>query len=94
MSFLLALIFYNASLQINIVSQCKDWSIFCFDLADDLLPCKTIKSAKIRLENDGLLIPVVLLSTHAVKMVSSDVRITGAVARQTDLTGLSTGRFN
>ena len=57
MSFLLALIFYNASLQINIVPQCKDWSIFCFDLADDLIPCKT-KSAKIRLENDGLLIPV------------------------------------
>ena len=57
MSFLLALIFYNASLQINIVPQCKDWSIFCFDLADDLVPCKA-KSAKIRLENDGLLISV------------------------------------
>ena len=42
MSFLLALIFYNASLQIhvNIVPHCKDWSIFCFDLADDLVPCK------------------------------------------------------
>ena len=39
MSFLLALTFYNASLQINIVHQCKDWSIFCFDLADDLVPC-------------------------------------------------------
>ena len=48
---------YNASLHINIVPQCKDWSIFCFDLANDLVPCKT-KSAKIRLENDGLLIPV------------------------------------
>ena len=34
------------------------------------------------------------LSAHAVKMVSSDVRITGAVATQTDQTGLSTGRFN
>lgn len=33
----------------------KDWSIFCFDLADDLVPFKT-KSAKTRLENDGLLI--------------------------------------
>ena len=32
MSFLLALIVYNASLQINIVPQCKEWSIFCFDL--------------------------------------------------------------
>ena len=40
MSFLLALICYNASLQINIVPHCKDWSIFCFDLADDLVPCK------------------------------------------------------
>ena len=27
-------------------------------------------------------------------MVSSDVRITGPVARQTDQTGLSAGRFN
>ena len=53
MSFLLALIFYNASLQINFVPQCKDWSIFCFDLGDDLVPCKT-KSSKTRLENDGL----------------------------------------
>ena len=41
MSFLLALIFYNASPQINIAPQRKDWSIFCFDLADDLVPCKT-----------------------------------------------------
>ena len=49
MSFLLALIFYNASLQINIVPQCTDWSIFCFNLADDLVPSKT-KSAKTRLE--------------------------------------------
>ena len=57
MRFLLALMFYNASLQINIVPQCKDWSILCFDLADDLVPCKT-RSAKIRLQNDGLLIPV------------------------------------
>ena len=58
MSFLLALIFYNASLQINIVPQCKDWSIFCFDLADDLVPCKT-KSVKTCLKNDaGLLISV------------------------------------
>ena len=47
MSFLLALICYNASLQINIVPHCKDWSIFCFDLADDLVPCK-IKFAKTR----------------------------------------------
>ena len=47
-SFLLALICYNASLQINIVPHCKDWSIFCFDLADDLVPCK-IKFAKTRL---------------------------------------------
>ena len=59
LSFLFALISYDASLQINIVPQCKDRSIFCFDSADDLLPCKTIKSAKIRLENDGLLIPAV-----------------------------------
>ena len=107
MRFLLALIFYNASLQINIVPQCKDWSIFCFDLADDLVPCKT-KSAKTRLENDrndmdcwSPLITVdpqvkvwLFLSAYTVKMVSSDVRITGAVARQTDQTGLSTGRFN
>ena len=111
MSFLLALIFYNASLQINIVPQCKDWSIFCFDLADDLVPCKT-KSAKIRLENDrndmdcwsSLIIVVhqidpdqssiVFKRARCKKMVSSDVRITGAVARQTDQTGLSTGRFN
>ena len=32
---------YNASLQI-IVPHCKDWSIFCFDVADDLVPCKTV----------------------------------------------------
>ena len=44
MSFLLALICYNASLQINIVPHCKDWSIVCFDLADDLVPCR-IKGA-------------------------------------------------
>ena len=37
MSFLLAKIFYNASLQIIIVPHCKDWSIFCFDLAEDLV---------------------------------------------------------
>ena len=48
MSFFLALICYNASLQINIVPYCKDWSIFCFDLAEDLVPCK-IKFAKTRL---------------------------------------------
>ena len=47
MSLLLALIFYNASLQINIVPHCKEWSIFCFDLADDLVPCKT-RDFKIR----------------------------------------------
>ena len=41
--------------QINIVPHRKDWSTFCFDLADDLVPFKT-KSAKTRLENDGLLI--------------------------------------
>ena len=41
--------------RINIVPHRKDWSIFCFDLADDLVPFKT-KSAKTRLENDGLLI--------------------------------------
>ena len=35
----------------NIVPQCKDCSVFCFDLADDLVPYKT-KSAKTRLEND------------------------------------------
>ena len=107
MNFLLGLIFYNALLQINIVPQCKDWSIFCFDLADDLVPCKT-KSAKTRLENDrndmdcwSPLITVdpqvkvwLFLSAYTVKMVSSDVRITGAVARQTDQTGLSIGRFN
>ena len=97
MSFLLALICYNASLEINIVPHCKDWSIFCFDLANDLVPCKT-KSAKIRLETDGLLIPVdhlikvrLVLSAHAVKMLSSDVRITGAVARQTAFVGLGYG---
>ena len=39
----------------NIVPYRKDWSIFCFDLTDDLIPFKT-KSAKTRLENDGLLI--------------------------------------
>ena len=102
MSFLLALIFYNASLQINIVPQCKDWSIFCFDLADDLVPCKT-KSAKTRLENDRndmdcwsplIISSIVFKRARCKKMVSSDVRITGAVARQTDQTGLSTGRFN
>ena len=101
MSFLLALIFFNASLQINVVPQCKDWSIFCFDLANDLVPCKTT-SAKFALKIMGASLITVdhwnkvrlFLSAHAVNMVSSDVRITGPVARQTDQTGLSTGRFN
>ena len=26
----------------NVVPHCKDWSIFLFDVADDLVPCKTI----------------------------------------------------
>ena len=51
MSFLLALIFYNASLQINIVPQCKDWSISCFDLAD--FPVKLESPQKFALKMMG-----------------------------------------
>ena len=98
-SFLLALIFYNASLQINIVPQ-SYWSIFSFNFADE----NSTKSAKNRLETlTTLLVELItrlkvrlLLGAHAVKMDSSDVRITGAVARQTAQTGFSrsTRRFN
>ena len=89
-SFLLALIFYNASLQINIVPQ-SYWSIFSFNLADE----NSTKSAKTRLETlITLLVELITRSKvrllpHAEKMDGNDVRITGAVARQTAQTGFS-----
>ena len=39
--YLYSLICYNALLH-NVVPHCKDWSIFRFDVADDLVPCKNI----------------------------------------------------